>query len=276
MTPEKKKLIRKIVYFGLIGLFSVVFIVSAAYLISYGLESVEENKSYQSLIDLVNDIKNQNATMPTRDDGSVILDPTGSYPFDPDSNILPEYQALYALNSDMVGWIEIEGTAISYPVMQTPDNKDYYLTHNFEEEESKWGCIYVREQCDVFTPSDNLVIYGHYKSDGTMFHDLHGYYRKAYWEEHPTIRFDTIYERHTYEIVAVFKTTANLGEGFAYHRFNDAINEAEFNEFMDTVKSLSFYDTGVDAEYGDMLITLSTCEYTQENGRLVVVAKRVS
>ena len=74
----------------------------------------------------------------------------------------------------------------------------------------------------------------------------------------------------------MFKTSANAGEGFAYHQFNDAANEEEFDAFVKQVKSMSFYNTGVDAQYGDMLITLSTCEYTLNNGRLVVVAKRVS
>ena len=80
----------------------------------------------------------------------------------------------------------------------------------------------------------------------------------------------------TYQIIAVFKTSANIGEGFAYHLFDYAQDKAEFDEYIDTVKSLRFYWTGVEAEYGDMLITLSTCEYTLDNGRLVVVAKRIS
>ena len=194
----------------------------------------------------------------------------------PYADILPEYRGAYALNNDLVGWIKIEGTAIDYPVMQTPDNKDYYLKHNFNKERSNWGCIYVRESCDVFTPSDNVTIYGHYMQDGSMFHDLHGYYYSAFYKEHPYIQFDTIYERHTYQIIAVFKTSANIGEGFSYHLFDYAADKAEFDEYINTVQSLRLYWTGVKAEYGDMLITLSTCEYTLDNGRLVVVAKRIS
>lgn len=109
-----------------------------------------------------------------------------------------------------------------------------------------------------------------------MFHDLHGYYRESFWKEHQFIEFDTIYEHHTYQIIAAFKTNVSSKDFFPYHRFNDAANEEEFNEFISTVKSLSFYDTGITAEYGDKLITLSTCEYTLSNGRLVVVAKQVS
>ncbi len=267
---------RKIIYYVLLAIFGLVFIGSAIYLGSYMLESGEQSNRYNDLAQLVEQLRQDNATRPTRDDGSFIFDPDESLPYDPNSPVLPEYQTHYALNNDLVGWIRIDGTAINYPVVQMKDEKDYYLNRNFDKQYSRWGCIYVREVCDVFAPSDNVVIYGHYKSDGSMFHDLHGYYKKDYWQAHPMIQFDTIYEHHTYEILAVFKTTAIQGSGYAYHTFNDAASEEEFDEFVSTVKSMSFYDTGVDAEYGDMLITLSTCEYTQDEGRLVVVAKRVS
>ena len=109
-----------------------------------------------------------------------------------------------------------------------------------------------------------------------MFNALNGYTRKAFWEEHRYIQFDTLTEHHTYEIIAVFKTSANMGEGFLYYKFVDAANQEEFNKFVGTCKELAFYNTGVTAEYGDKLITLSTCEYTLNNGRLVVVAKRLN
>lgn len=273
---KTKRRIKRIIYFMLFGVFSVFFIVSAIYLGDYLLESVENKNENNELAALVDQIKNQQAALPTNPNGEVLVPPDETLPYDPNSPILPEYQAIYALNNDLVGWIRIEGTTINHPVLHRPEEKDYYLKKDFEGKYDRHGCIYLREQCDAIKPSDNVVIYGHYMQDGTMFHDLHGYYRKSYWQEHQFIQFDTIYERHTYQIIAVFKTSANIGQGFAYHQFNDAANEEEFNNFVDTVKSMSFYNTGVDAEYGDMLITLSTCEYTLDNGRLVVVAKRIS
>ena len=275
--PSKaKSRIKRIIYFVAFGIFSVFFIVSAIYLGDYFLETVENKNTQNELIDMIEQVKQQQAQLPTNPDGSVIVNPDEPLLYDPNSPILPEYQAIYAMNNDTVGWIRIEGTSINYPVMHHPSQKDYYLKKNFKGEYDKHGCVYLREQCDAFKPSDNVVIYGHYMQDGTMFHDLHGYYKKDYWQEHQFIQFDTLYERHTYQIIAVFKTSANIGEGYTYHLFNDAANEEEFNEFVRTVKSMSFYNTGVDAQYGDMLITLSTCEYTLNNGRLVVVAKRIS
>ena len=83
-------------------------------------------------------------------------------------------------------------------------------------------------------------------------------------------------EYHTYKIFAVFKTSANIGQGFSYHQFVDAENEKEFNDFVSKCKELSFYDTGITPVYGDKLICLSTCEYTLDNGRLVVAAVRIT
>ena len=81
---------------------------------------------------------------------------------------------------------------------------------------------------------------------------------------------------NVHKIFAVFKTTANLGEGFTYQRFENAANKEEFDKFVSTCKQLSFYDTGLTPQYGDKMICLSTCEYTLDNGRLVVAAVRIS
>lgn len=271
---KKKKMIRKIIYYALLGIFAAVFIGSAVYLISYFSNSHKTTDLYSGLADIksaaLNSENTSNSQDPTDSGGSQQGDAS------PGSGILPEYQALYEMNSDIVGWITIPGTDIDYPVMQTPDNTDYYLYRDFNKEYNRWGCIYVRESCDVFTPSDNITIYGHHMKDGSMFADLDFFKEKSFWENHRTFTFDTIYEHHTYEIVAVFKTSANLGKGFSYHTFETASSEEEFNEFISTVKSLQFYETGVTAQYGDMLLCLSTCEYTLDNGRFVVVAKRIS
>ena len=113
-------------------------------------------------------------------------------------------------------------------------------------------------------------------ADGSMFACLHNYINKNAWENNSLIFFDTLYEYHTYKIFAVFKTSANIGQGFSYHQFVDAENAAEFDEFVSTCKKLSFYDTGITPVYGDKLICLSTCEYTLDNDRLVVCAVRIT
>lgn len=189
-------------------------------------------------------------------------------------DVLAKYQELYLQNEDMVGWIAIDGTAINYPVMQSKNNPDFYLKHSFEKEYSDLGVPYIQENCDILT-SDNLIIYGHHIKGQKMFGALENYKDKSFYEEHKTIQFDTLTEQGEYEIVAVFKTVAYSAEGYRYYDFVDAENEDEFNAYIEKCKELALYDTGVTAEYGDKLITLSTCEYSAQNGRLVVVAKRI-
>lgn len=267
----------------LIAVFAIIFLISAFMVGSYFFESSKAQSDYDEITKLMESGKDQpQSTVP-------FIPPVQSIPEVPDTTnsstpaettstptILPEYAALYLQNDDMVGWIEIEGTKLNYPVLQTPNEKDFYLHRDFNKENSNHGAIYVQENCDVWTPSDNVVIYGHNMKDGSMFATLLKYKKQQYWQEHRFIYFNTLLERHTYEIVAVFKTSATVGKGFDYHLFVEAENEEEFDAYVDKIKKLSYYDTGVDAEYGDKLITLSTCEYTLTNGRLVVVAKRVT
>lgn len=256
----------------LIVLCVAVFLVSAFFLGRYLLESLQTRNQFDALAQ----IKDQ-ATEPTGQEDPIPAESVDTP--DPDDGdavqILPEYAQLYAMNNDLVGWITIENTVIDYPVMQRREEKDYYLYRDFYGAENIHGCIYVREQCDVFAPSDNVVIYGHRMKDGTMFRQLLEYEDQRFYEEHATITFNTLYERHTYQIIAVFKTTMDY-KGFAFHHFNDALDEEQFDEYVAKCKELALYDTGVDAVYGDKLITLATCEYSEFAGRMVIVAKRIS
>ncbi|MDL2249654.1 class B sortase [Lachnospiraceae bacterium OttesenSCG-928-J05] len=190
-------------------------------------------------------------------------------------DVLAKYKELYLQNEDMVGWISIAGTTLNYPVMQTPNNPNFYLKHNFEKEYSDLGVPYMQEDCSILD-SDNLIIYGHHIKGGRMFGALEDYKSKSFYEEHKTIQFDTLTEQAEYEIIAVFKTVAYSAEGFRYYDFVNAENEKDFNEYVSKCKELVLYDTDIEAEYSDRLITLSTCEYSAQNGRLVVVAKKVS
>lgn len=277
----------------LIVVFAAVFLISGYYLLSYYIDAWKQQAAYDDLAAIVDQVrKDQVIVKPTVSGGETQgTDSTqGTTPEETGPvyvqvknpktgqmmDVLAEYAELYNMNSDMVGWISIDGTIINYPVMHRPDILNYYLYRDFYKKYSNGGSLYIREACDAQRPSDNVIIFGHnMKNSGTMFHELLDYTDKNFWQEHRYIRFDTLSERHTYEIVSVFKTSANAGHGFPYHLFVNAENEAEFDGFVKTCKDLAFYDTGVSASYGDKLITLSTCEYTLDNGRLVVVAKRI-
>ncbi len=193
----------------------------------------------------------------------------------PEPVILKKYQDLYEKNQDMVGWLSIEGMQIDYPVMRCEDG-EYYLHHDFYGEEDKYGCLFVKEEADVDTPGTNFIIYGHNMKDGSMFGDLDLYREEEFFKEHREISFDTLYEERTYEIMAVFLSQVyeNDQDVFKYYQFYEAKTPEEFDTFYENVKKLSFYNTEVEAEYGDTFLTLSTCTYHVEDGRLVIVAKK--
>lgn len=183
------------------------------------------------------------------------------------------FKKLYELNNDFVGWLKIENTNISYPVMQTENSrKDYYLRKNFYKEYSQLGTPYIAEYCNIQT-SDNVIIYGHHIKNNQMFGELEKYKKKEFYKNHKIISFNTINEKANYEIVAVFKTVAYTG--FEYYKFVNSSSRQEFDTFIQKCKELSFYETKNTAKYGDKLITLSTCEYSNKDGRLVVVAKKI-
>jgi sortase B len=119
--------------------------------------------------------------------------------------LLPELAELYQQNGDLVGWISIADTNINYPVMQSVNEPNFYLKHGFDKEYSDYGCPYVQEDCDVQEPSDNLVIYGHHMSNGSMFAHLEKFKSKDFWSEHRMITFNTLTDKQEYEIVAVFR-----------------------------------------------------------------------
>lgn len=192
-------------------------------------------------------------------------------------DVLPEYKNILNKNKKLIGWIKIDDTIIDYPVMQTVNN-EYYLDHNFNQEEDKNGCIFMDYQCDVIKGCDNMILYGHHMKSGKMFGTLNKYSQKSYYEKHPTIKFDTIYEKGEYQIMYVFRSKVYSEEdvNFKYYQFINAGSEKEFNSYINEMAALSLYDTGVTASYGDKLLTLSTCDYQEKKGRFVVVAKRTS
>ena len=183
-------------------------------------------------------------------------------------------QKLYEINNDFIGWLKIANTNISYPVMQTDSSrKDYYLRKNFYKQYSQLGTPYIAEYCNIKT-SDNIIIYGHHIKNHQMFGELEKYKKKDFYNNHKVVNFNTIYENADYEIIAVFKTVAYTG--LEYYKFVNSSSKQEFDAFINKCKELSFYDTEKTAQYGDKLITLSTCEYSNKNGRLVIVAKKIT
>ena len=188
--------------------------------------------------------------------------------------ILPEYEEVYNQNIDFFGWLYIPDTSINYPVMHTPDNPEYYLHRAFNGKSAYSGTPFLDAAC--YEGCGNYIIYGHNMKNGTMFGKLPKFARKEYWEKHKMICFDTLYEHGEYEIVAAFygKVISEGEPDFCYYKYTDLTEPTVFEEYMEQVKAAAIYETGITAEYGDVLITLSTCSYHTSDGRFVVVAKR--
>ena len=268
---------KKTVFIIVAILLVIAFSVSAFMVVNYVKESREQEKLRNELADLMAEAAQptteatQAATEPSTEateEATVQTEPT-------EPTMLPELVPVYEKNQDTVGYLEIPGTKLANPVLQTPDDPHYYLKHDFNRNSSDWGAVYAWASADLNEPSDNITLFGHTMKDGSMFACLHNYTKKEYWEDNKLIIFNTLNEYHTYKIFAVFKQSANIGN-FAYHQFVDAANAQEFNEFVATCKAQAFYDTGITPVYGDKLIALSTCEYTLDNGRLVVCAVRIT
>lgn len=181
-------------------------------------------------------------------------------------------------NEDVIGWLEIKDTNVNYPVCQGTDN-EFYLTHNYKKEKITGGSLFLDKSYDFSVPSSNLLIYGHRNKKGIMFEDLLKYKDEEFYKEHPTIRFTTTEDDFDYEIISVFYSKVYYQDEknvFRYYYFINAENEEEYKEYVNNAKKASIYDTGKTAEYCDQLLTLSTCEYSQQNGRFVIVARKES
>lgn len=188
------------------------------------------------------------------------------------------YKDLWMENQDLIGWVKIKGTHVDYPVMQSKGDPEFYLTHNFQKKHEAAGTPFLDANSDINTPTRNWLLYGHNMRSGIMFHDLLNYGDKDFYEAHKQIEFDTIHPggRQVYEVMAALYTSTDASD-FRYFEYAGMTTKEDYDVYVDNVKRLSEYDTGVTAQYGEQLITLSTCGYhvLGRNGRFVVVAKRM-
>ncbi len=233
---------------------AIVFCGSAAHLLLYTKDKVEAEKDFKELRESARDLS-----------------------------------ALYEQNSDLVGWVQVKDTRIDYPVMQTKSDPEFYLHRDFKKESSASGTPFLDEGSVVLPKSEdedvtwNWLIYGHHMKFGTMFHDLLEYEDKDFWEKHKTFTF-AVYDPATgktdegeYEVFAISrsKIRAEDSDAFKYYKYAAYTDAEHFNEYVAGVQSESSFDTGITPEFGDQLVTLSTCAYHTNEGRFYIVGRRV-
>lgn len=253
-SKKSNNKLKKIVLLLLI----VVFVFGIGYTIYYLYNSYKDKKDNTNILD------------------NVIVDDTPVT--EEKTEKMLQLEELQKENNEIIGWLEIEDTNINLPVCQTTDN-DFYLTHNYKKENSKGGSLFLDKNFDLINGSSNYLIYGHRNTQGLMFEDLLKYSKEDFYNNHKTIKFTTNKDDSVYEIMSVFYSRVYYKKEkdvFRYYNFVNANNEEEYNDFVNNCKKSSIYNTGVTANYGDQLLTLSTCEYSQEDGRFVVVAKKVN
>jgi sortase B len=245
----------------LIALFVLIALGSGIYIYKTCKETKDINKQFSDLKDMIGTKSSDN-----EEEG--------------EEEILDKYKALYEKNNEFAGWVSIEGTNIDYPVMLSPEDGEYYLSNNFDKEHDGIGIPFIDARVTLGVDrSDNVLIYGHNMSTGIMFHELTKYDDEEFYKEHKYVKFDTIYEEGTYEIIGVVRTQVydvSDTTHYRYEDFIDAVNKQEYDAYIDFIKESSMYETDSTAEYGDELITLSTCAYHVKNGRFIVVAKKIS
>ena len=180
------------------------------------------------------------------------------------------FEELKAQNEDVIGWIEIPDTEISYPLMQGDDDQ-YYLKHTFSGNKNSAGSIFVEYQNKPDLTDRHTIIYGHNMKNGSMFGGLKEYRNASYLVDHPMVYIDLEDGTHAYQIFSCYETPANSNTytiGFASQP------DGRYEQFVQTLKNSSAYDTGIDVSKNDRVITLSTCTKRSEN-RFVVHAKKV-
>lgn len=265
MKDDKKNNIIIIKYVMLI-IFSLLILISLIFLMTSKYIEYKEKKDYKSLADYISNNEKQ----------GIFTDSSQAKAQDKAEKIL-KLEELNNQYEDVVAWLDIPGTSINYPVVQAEDNI-YYLDHTYKKTYSARGSIFLDKDVNFEKPSNNFLIYGHRSKSGAMFEGLLKYENESFYKEHKIINFSTLKEEAEYEILAVFrskvynKSDTNV---FRYYFFINAENETEYNNFVENAKKASLYDTGVNASYGEQLLTLSTCAYHTEDGRFVVVAEKI-
>lgn len=246
--------------------------------------------------------------------------------------ILPKYNDLIEINPFLAGWLKIDDSVIDDPVVYTPKSQNYFLHRDIYGNDAEKGTFFIANNWrDGY---NNTLIYGHNMKDGSGFGSLAKFAKKSYWESHPVIHFDTLFEERDYEVFAAFysqideeeleteedreeadkaieedslakkeeegevvepeqltikdmdlymdvgdidiyRTEKDEDNGrFRYYYYTDLSDKEDFDYFVQNVKDRALYDTGVDVDWGDELITLSTCSYHVKNGRFILVGVR--
>lgn len=185
------------------------------------------------------------------------------------------YEDLREQNADFAVWLTVGGTDIDYPVMYTPEDREFYLHRAFDQSDSVSGTPFIGEGGSP--ESDLFIIYGHNMKNGTMFGTLSRYEDPDFYREHSTLTLASAEGEDVYEIFAAVETRVlYAGEaGYRYYSHAGALTEADFVELTGWLTKNALYSTGVVPSLGEQIVILSTCSYQTENGRFLIAARKI-
>lgn len=254
--PVRKKK-HKVIWLVLIVICAVVFLISGGMLVHYGLEYHQIDSDNQQIQQLLEQ-------EPTPEQIEAL--PEGAQ---------EQAAPAYTTNPDFVGSITIPNTVIHYAVVQSTDN-DKYLNTSFYGTYSRLGTVFADYRCQITQDgmSDNTILYGHNANNGSFFHQLTEYTSAAYASAHSVVEFNTIYQNQTYVVIGAFLADpdAQGGDQFDYQNYID-FSQRDFATFQQQITQRSYFHTSLEWDETDKYLTLSTCDYDINNGRIVVVAR---
>ena len=184
------------------------------------------------------------------------------------------FQRLIEYNPDTVGYLDIPGL-LSLPVVQRENDNDHYLTHNFDGAESREGCLFLDGVNRLVPEDDCLIVYGHNMKNGAMFGRLDNYENPTFVKTHPLIRFDTLYENRLYTPFAAFTASMQPGESHYFDVRQFVFDETEFELFTLKMLSRSAMKLPIETRFGDRLLLLVTCDYTNKEGRFILALRQL-
>ena len=181
-----------------------------------------------------------------------------------------DFTELKNINSDTIGWIQLQGTNINYPVVQTTDNS-YYLSHSYNKENNTAGWVFMDYRNNATNLNNNTIIYAHSRNDGSMFGSLKTVLTKEWLnnKQYHTVYFSTPYENTLWQVFSVYTTPSE-----SYYITPTFKNKEDYTKFLITLKKRSIYNFPAELNVNDKILTLSTCRDNYGN-RIVLHAKLI-
>lgn len=250
--PKKSDTKKQIIIKSVLLFLVLALVVSSVYIGAFFYRSNENKKNLDSLKDVWN-----NASLPKK----------------------IKFEQLIKQNPDFKAWITIDNTNVDYPVYQA-DNDEYYLNHNNLKEESVYGALFFSYADSVIEAMNdrNISIYGHSMNDGSMFATVMRYKSLNFYKQNPTIKLYTVENNYVYKIFSVMLISGNPldDKGYVFDITRDSFYyQNEFDSWINEAYSRSYFNTGIEVNTEDSILTLVTCTNEIKDGRFVVMARRV-